>query len=131
MKNEWAKEKEEIKGELREGQLEELKEKLALFVGGLSDAQRSQFEALQYELGLARRYIRSAQLELASLNNFDEAHSSEPISENRFEVMEGSEAYNRAVVEIERKAHQHSGGIGDVLKSLFMWKDSPEEHLKS
>ena len=34
MKNEWAKEKEEIKGELREGQLEELKEKLALFVGG-------------------------------------------------------------------------------------------------
>ncbi len=37
--------------------------------------------------------------------------------------------YDKAVVAIQREAHLHEGGIGNIVKSLFMWKSTPEQYL--
>ena len=103
-----------------------LDDTLAEFLGLLSDEQREAFRKLERELTLARRYARIAALRLARKED-DEL---EEKLHNLKALARKSEDYDRAVVEIEREAHEHSGRLSDVIKSLFMWKKSPDEHLK-
>lgn len=43
--------------------------------------------------------------------------------------LENSKDEEQAAIEISREMHQYTG-VGGVLKSLFMWKPSPEEKIE-
>lgn len=103
-----------------------LEYKLRKFVETLDDAQRSQWSELNHELDLARRYARLATLTHAHERGKELDEDLKKIKE----VTKSAPDYQKAMVEIEREAHSHTGKITDVVKSLFMWKENPEEHIK-
>ena len=105
-----------------------LEEKLESFSEKLPDDLVGDFSELQHELCLARRFARMAALQLDH-DVQDKAGLANELTEVK-SLVEESDDYNNAVIEIERRAHQHTGSLSDIVKSLFMWKDSPEEHLK-
>ncbi len=84
-----------------------------------------EFQNLRDEINALRRYARLARLKLEG-DCVQEAQGK--LSEFGDRIEQSSD-YQKAVLEIEEEMHE-AGGVGDVLKSLLMWKPSPDDRIK-
>lgn len=84
-----------------------------------------EFQNLRDEVNALRRYARLARLKLEG----DCTQEAQGKLVEFGDRIEKSDDYKKAVLEIEEEMHQ-SGGVGDVLKSLLMWKPSPDDRMK-
>ena len=40
-------------------------------------------------------------------------------------------ASDRAAIELQREEHEFKADLKDILKAVFMWKDSPRERVRN
>ena len=71
--------------------------------------------------------LHYAKLGKMRLMDGDEAVSN--LFSNYHSKLEKLDSYDEAALEIHREMHEPSSIIG-IFKSLFMWKETPEERLK-
>lgn len=83
--------------------------------------------ALRARVNAARAEAFQAELgEGAELVSHRMAHR----LDNMVEKVEGISDEELAAIEIEREMHTATGSMKDILKSLLMWKETPEERLR-
>jgi len=96
-------------------------ENLDSLSSSLNQRQSLMLEELRRDLNILKRYARLAAAKLSTdkgSNNGEQDKAAEKALED----------YSDAAVQISRDVHKYSGRPMDIVKSLFMWKESPEEH---
>ncbi len=80
-------------------------------------------------LALQARILRARVEALESTDNAVEFHEmSQQMAQIERKVASSGD-YEQAVIEIEREMHESKGTFRDILKSLLMWKEAPDEKL--
>jgi len=102
-----------------------LGEKIKVFEDGLSNENKARFQELAKELNLMRKNARLVALHAARANDDQLGEHVQHVRK----ISNESKDYDKAVVAIQREAHLHEGGIGNIVKSLFMWKATPEQYF--
>ncbi len=102
-----------------------LGEKIKVFEDGLSSENKRRFQELAKELNLMRKHARLVALHAARANDDQLGEQVQHVRK----ISNESKDYDKAIVAIQREAHLHEGGIGNIVKSLFMWKPTPEQYF--
>jgi len=101
-----------------------LEVEMTAFEASLSSTQIPHWNEIRRQVDEMRMSAKLAKLRL-----MDGDEDLKSMVERLRTNVEGSEDKEKAAIEIEREMHQYTGVTG-VLKSLFMWKPSPEERLE-
>ena len=94
------------------------------FEESLLPNQKQHWEVIREQVDNMRLYAKLGKMRLM---DGDEAVSN--LFSNYHSKLEKLDSYDEAALEIHREMHEPSS-ISGIFKSLFMWKETPEERLK-
>jgi hypothetical protein len=101
-----------------------LQSELDLFEKSLTDEQVSHYSVIRHQIDNMRMYAKLGKIRLME----GDENVSKLINDYQNEL-QGTDIFDEAAIEITRDMHKPSDMVG-IFKSLFMWKDTPEERIQ-
>lgn len=102
-----------------------LQEELNKFEESLLPTQKQHWTLIREQVDNMRMYAKLGKMRLMD----GDENVSKLLAEYQSEF-NGSKLHQEKALQIHREQHQPSGIVG-IFKSLFMWKDTPEERIKN
>ena len=105
-----------------------IQNEMDLFENTLSSDQLQHWHIIREQVDNMRRYAKLGKIRLMD----GDENVSKLLSEYQTKLEDPGtdiDIYDQAAIEITREMHEPSG-IAGIFKSLFMWKDTPEERVQ-
>jgi len=117
---------------------QDLQRSLDEFHDTLSEEQTEAWEKIMITFDVVRAEARKAQLnnrnrlEISNKINAFCGLAPHPVNKAHTKTTQNKrpmKGLEEVMVDMGREMHSHSGKLSDILKSLLMWKESPDERI--